>query len=291
MAKNKSKIGVGGIFCYAGLIFYALLLILPIYTVIATSFTPTDDLTSSVNFIWLPDFTLDAYKRVFDGDIYSVITGIPSMVLGFLNTMWITLVPTTVGLLMSGLSAYSFSKMKFKGKEFLFGLEIIIMVFPLGAFSVVSQIFYYELGWMQTPLPLVIPGLFGSIGTMFFLRMYMDGISDSVIEAAKIDGLGYWGIFFKIVMPLARPAFIAQFIFAFVSGYNNYMGSLIYLDGNYKWMTLSLVLGNIKNIFTGEGMENVHCAAAVLGMLPLIIIYVFLSKIFIEGVAMGGDKE
>ena len=294
-AEEKKKltkpVPVGKIICYVMLALYALWLIFPLYTIIATSFTSTEQFTSTLEFVWLPKLTVEPYAKVFSKDVYAMTTGIPSMLLGFINTMWITLVPLIIGLLVSGLSAYAFSKIKFKGRKTLFALSVLTMSFPVGAFTVISYMFYEILGWVGTPLPLIIPGMFGTVNMMFFLRMYFDGIPDGLIEAAKIDGLGFWGIFFKIMLPLAKPAFIAQFIFGFVGGYNNYMGALLYLQGNPNMITLQLVLSDIQSLFPGEGMQNVYCAAAVIGMLPLIIIYLFMQRYFIEGIAQGGDKE
>lgn len=290
-AKRGKKFPLKKVICYVCLIAYTLWLFLPMYTIFVTSFTSSSELVAAETFVWLPKFSVEAYRSIFETDIYIEQTGMPGLLLGFVNTMWMTLLPLIIGLLVSGLSAYSFSKIKFKGKEVLFAAEIIIMVFPLGAFGIITQIFYYQINWVPSVLPIIIPGMFGSIGTMFFLRMYMDGISDGLLEAAKIDGLGYWGIFFKIVLPLAKPAFIAQFIFGFVGGYNNYMGALLYLSGEPQLVTLSLYLGEITTLFNNTGDESIHCAAAVLGMLPLIILYIFMQRYFIEGIAMGGEKE
>ena len=279
---SRRKVPAGKIVCYVLLGLYCVWLFLPMYTILATSFTSTEELTGSLSFVWLPKLTVDPYVNVFTGDINAMNTGIPSILLGFINTMWITLIPLICGLVVSGLSAYVFSKRRFKGRNFLFAINIVIMAFPIGAFTIVSYIFYETLGWVGTPLPLIIPGLFGGVGTVFFLRMFFDGIPDSIIEAAKIDGLGFWGIFFKVMVPLAKPAFISQFIFGFVGGYNSYLMPLLYLEGNPNMITLQLVLSS---------MQNIYCAASVLGMLPLIIIYIFLQKYFIEGIAQGGDKE
>ena len=94
-------------------------------------------------------------------------------------------------------------------------------------------------------LPLIVPGMLGSLGTMFFLRLFFDGIPDSLIEAATLDGAGFFQSFIRIMLPLAKPAFIAQFIFGFVAGYNNYMGPLLYLQNDPESVTLQLYLSQI----------------------------------------------
>jgi multiple sugar transport system permease protein len=93
------------------------------------------------------------------------------------------------------------------------------------------------------------------------------------------------------MVPLAKPAFIAQFIFGFIGGYNSYMGPMLYLQNQEKYITLQLYLSEIRSLFPTMGSENIYCAAAILGMLPLVIIYCCLQKYFIEGVAAGGVKE
>lgn len=272
------------------LVLYTLFLFLPFLIVILTSLTSTAQLTSTTSFIWFPKFTLQPYETVFSEDLNAELLGAPSLVIGFLNTMWMTLLPLVVGLLVSGLSAYAYAKLRFPGKEKVFKIAFLVSMVPLGAFSVISYVFYSQINWVGTALPIVIPGMFGTMTMVFFFKMYYEGIPDSFLEAAKLDGSGIIGNFFRIMLPLAVPAFIAQFIFGFVGGYNNYLGAKLYLEGVPELVTLQLALSSITEIFPGMGRENIHCAAAILGMLPLIVIYCFCQKLFIEGVAVGGVK-
>ena len=290
----KKKWTVGRVILFAGLIVYALFLFFPIITILLTSFVPSNELATSKEFVWWPEnFSLDAYTTIFQYDTYIDLTGMPGLVLGFINTMWITLIPLLVGLVVAGYSAYAFSKMDFPFKEKLFKFSVIIRSVPLGAFAVISYIFYSAIGWTGESgyLPLLIPGLFGSIGTMFFLRLFFDGIPTSLIEAATLDGAGFFKCFHKVMFPLAKPAFIAQFIFGFVAGYNSYLAPMLYLQNQPRFVTLQLYLSEIRSMFPNAGSENIYSAAAILGMLPLIIIYICLQKHFIEGVSAGSVKE
>lgn len=276
------------------LVLYTIFLFFPIITVLLTSFIPSEELAGAKTFVWWSEnASFDAYKAIFQYDSYTELVGIPGLVLGFINTMWLTLIPLLVGLLMSGFSAYAFSKMNFPFKEKLFRFSVIIRSIPLGAFGVISYVFYSAIGWTGENgfLPLLIPGMFGSLGTMFFLRLFFDGIPNSLIEAATLDGAGFFHCFIKIMVPLAKPAFIAQFIFGFIAGYNSYMGPQLYLQNQPQFVTLQLYLSQIQQLFSTYGSENIHSAAAILGMLPLIIIYCCLQKYFIEGVTAGGVKE
>lgn len=290
----KKKMTFGRLLLLVVLIVYTVFLFFPIVTILLTSFVPSSELATSKDFIWwTKNFTIDAYKTIFQYDNYIDMVGMPGLVLGFLNTMWLTLIPLLVGLLMAGFSAYAFSKMNFPFKEKLFKFSVIIRSVPLGAFGVISYVFYSAIGWTGELgfLPLLIPGMFGGIGTMFFLRLYFDGIPNSLIEAATLDGAGFFRCFFKIMFPLAKPAFIAQFIFGFVGGYNSYLGPMLYLQNQPQFVTLQLYLSEIRSLFPTAGSENIYCAAAILGMLPLIIIYCCMQKYFIEGVSAGSVKE
>ena len=290
----KKKFSIGKILVILFLSIYTVFLFFPIITVLITSFTPTEELAGSIDFIWWPEnFTFDAYKAIFEYDFYADLTGMPGLLLGFFNTMWLTLIPLVVGLLVSGFSAYAFSKMNFPFKEQLFRFSVIIRSIPLGAFSVISYVFFSAIGWTGENgfLPLLIPGMLGGLGTVFFLRLFFDGIPDSLIEAATLDGAGFFQCFTKVMFPLAKPAFIAQFIFGFVGGYNSYLAPQLYLQDQPQFVTLQLYLSQIRELFPGFGSENIHMAAAILGMLPLVIIYCCLQKYFIEGVSEGGVKE
>ena len=290
----KKKFPLGKILIILALILYTVFLFFPIVIVLITSFTSTEELAGTTEFIWWPkNFTFDAYKAIFEYDFYADLTGLPGLVLGFVNTMWLTLVPLVIGLMVSGFSAYAFSKMDFPFKEPLFKFSVIIRSIPLGAFSVISYVFYAAIGWTGDKgfLLLLIPGMLGSLGTVFFLRLFFDGIPNSLIEAATLDGAGFFQCFTKIMFPLAKPAFIAQFIFGFVAGYNSYLAPQLYLQDQPQFVTLQLYLSQIRELFPGIGSENIHMAAAILGMLPLVIIYCCLQKYFIEGIAEGGVKE
>lgn len=290
----KKKPSLGRILIFIILTAYTLFLFFPIITILITSFIPSEELASSTEFIWWSEnASLDAYMAIFTYDSYADLTGLPGLVLGLFNTLWLTLIPLMIGLLVSGFSAYAFSKMDFPFKESLFKLSVIIRAVPLGAFAVISYVFYSVIGWTgeNGMLPLLVPGMLGGLGTVFFLRLFFDGIPNSLIEAATLDGAGFFQCFTKIMLPLAKPAFIAQFIFGFVGGYNNYMGPLLYLQNEPKFVTLQLYLSQITRLFPSIGSENIHSAAAILGMFPLIVIYCILQKYFIEGVTAGSVKE
>lgn len=289
-SKRRNKL-IADIGTYIGLAIYLLFLIVPFVIIIITSFASDYEISHSIGFVWTPKFSVEGYEVLFKNDPYAV-GGVPSILRGFFNTLWMTTIPTIVGLLVSGAAAYIYAKVKVPGKNILFMIEIATMSIPLGAFGMVSYLFYSAIGWQKSILPLFIPGMFGSAGTIFFLRMYFEGINKEIVEAAKIDGVGTIGIYFRMMIPLSIPAFLAQFIFAFVGGYNDYQGPLLYLVGNKSMWTLQLSMSQIVSFVGSEGgYKNVQCASALVGLLPMLLLYCFVQKFFIAGIAVGGGKE
>ncbi len=299
LRSRKKPISISKIVIYAILILFTIWVLAPFAIIIVTSFTGRTEYMMATGYIWWPkEFTLEGYQQLFLQDTMMMQRGdgIPTILLGFINTLWITLIPLVCSLLQSLLVAYCYSKYRFPCKNFLFMLTVSLMFVPLGSFGFVSYMFYQNIGWTEgynAWLPLIVPGLFASAGTVFFLRPYVDGIGKEIIEAAEIDGMGFWQIFLKVVIPLSKPALIAQFIFGFVGGYNNYAGALMYLNNSPSQMwTLQIALNKIIGEMTLTSYDfNFTCAVALMAMVPLIILYLACQKFFIEGITFGGGKE
>ena len=288
--RRKLNNAVSKIIIFAILLFYALLLLLPFYTIIVTSVTSNIEKMSQMSFIWFPkEITFDAYKNVLEQDPVYLTDGVSSIAIGFFNTLWTTILTCVVGLFMSGLAAFAYAKLKFKGSNFLFLMQLVTIMIPMATMTIPSFIFYESIGWTDSFLPIVVPGLFGGATTIFFLKSYMTSIPDEIIEAAKIDGLGPLSTYVRIIIPLSIPAYVAQFIFGFVGGYNNYQKPLLYLSGNEKLYTLQLSLNILQGYFSR--FSNQLCAIAVIGLIPLLIVYIIFQRFFIEGIAVGGGKE
>lgn len=268
-------------------IVFLIWVLFPFLIVVITSFTTYQELMSTMDFIWFPkETTFENYLVFFQEDPLSV-DGVPSILRGFFNTMWMTLLSTVVSLFLSGLAAYAYAKLRFPGKEVFFMLQIVTMMIPTACMTMPSYLFYEMIGWTGTPLPIIIPAMFGSASTIFFLRGYFAGISSEIVEAAKIDGLGDFRIYVKMIMPLGIPAMMAQFIFLFITGYNNYMGPLLYLQQEEQY-TLQLALSMLQTIFSDA---NQKCAAIVIALVPILIVYAFCQRFIIAGITVGGGKE
>ena len=294
-AKAKRRIPVAKIVTYLVMIFYTIVLFTPFLVIICTSFTSDYELGAYDFHLFPYEWSGEGYELIFTLDPNAV-NGVPSLLIGFFNTMWQTLVPTCVSLLVSALVAFVYSKFRFPGRKVLFLANVFTMMLPLGAFGFVGYLFYVNIGWVggaRGLLPIIIPGLFGSAGTIFFLRTYFDsGLSNEVIEAAKLDGANTVQLFLSIALPLVKPAILAQFLFAFVGGYNSYSAQLMYLYNEKSLWNLQLALSELMGMLSeGNGYNNARCAASFISMLPLIILYISMQKYFIEGINIGGGKE
>ena len=294
-AKAKRRIPIAKIVTYLVMIFYTIVLFTPFLVIICTSFTSDYELGAYDFHLFPYEWSGEGYELIFTLDPNAV-NGVPSLLIGFFNTMWQTLVPTCVSLLVSALVAFVYSKFRFPGRKVLFLANVFTMLLPLGAFGFVGYLFYVNIGWVggaRGLLPLIVPGLFGSAGTIFFLRTYFDsGLSNEVIEAAKLDGANTVQLFLSIALPLVKPAILAQFLFAFVGGYNSYSAQLMYLYNEKSLWNLQLALSELMGMLSeGNGYNNARCAASFISMLPLIILYISMQKYFIEGINIGGGKE
>ena len=274
---------------YVYLALFLLAVHVPFYVVVATSLTSYEEIMSKLEFIWWPKkVSFEAYKTVLIEDRLALY-GMSSLLRGFLNTMW-QVIPTMLGgLFVSGLAAYAYSKLRFRVKNVLYVITLATMMIPGAALTMPTYLYYDALGWSHSVLPMMIPGLFGSAATIFFMRQFFAGIPTDLIEAGKLDGMGYLTMYVKIMIPLAVPAFLAQGIFAFVGGYNNYMGPMLYLLDNQMLWPLQLALGQLQAQY-GAGDQAVQCASAIVAMVPLLIVYLVCQRFFIEGVAVAGLK-
>ena len=147
-----------------------------------------------------------------------------------------------------------------------------------------SYVIYDTIGWTGTPLPIVVPGMFGAAAAVFFMRQYFASIPNDLVEAARVDGMSYMQIFFNIMVPLSKPALIAQGVF-FMNGYNDYFGPYIYLQDRSISFRLHYVTSG-----TYSSQINTMMAGLIIVLIPAFIIYIFAQRYFIEGIATTGMK-
>ena len=187
----------------------------------------------------------------------------------------------------SSLPAFAFARLRFVGRRVLFLIMLSTMMVPIWVTIVPTFLLFKFFGWNGTLLPLIVPGFFAVPFYTFLLRQYFLGISHELEDAARMDGANSLAIYFRIVLPLARPVLATVAIFAFVYHWNDLITPLIYLTDE-KLFTVALGLSRFRNSYR---MEMSHMmAAATFALVPVLIIYFFTQRLFIQGIVLSGSK-
>lgn len=206
------------------------------------------------------------------------------------NSLYIAVLVTAGTILFSSMAGYSFARIPFRGRNLVFLLLLSTMMIPNEVIAIPMFLFMRELGWLNTHLPLIVLPIFGAGGIfgVFVMRQFFSGIPKELEEAAMIDGCSRFRIYSTIMLPLARPAIATLVIFTFLTSWNDFFDPLIFINDRVL-MTLPLAL----SLFTDESGTawNLLMSASVMATVPLLIIFFFAQKQFIEGVAMTGLKE
>nr|WP_079508185.1 carbohydrate ABC transporter permease [Mesobacillus jeotgali] len=197
-----------------------------------------------------------------------------------LNTLFLATVGTIGSVLVNSLVAYAFAKIKFKGRNALFVLVLSTMLIPGFVTMVPQYILFSKLGWVNTYLPLLVPAFLGSAFFIFLLRQFMMGIPNELIEAAVLDGAGHLQIWWNIMLPLTKPALITVAIFSFNGAWNDLLGPLLYINDESMY-TLQIGLQTFKG--TVQTQWHYLMAMSVTVLLPVILLFFFFQKYFIEG--------
>jgi multiple sugar transport system permease protein len=200
---------------------------------------------------------------------------------------------TMLGSVLSNfLIAYGFSRIKWPGRDLAFYPVIasifIFIQFPVNPITMVPMFsFFAKLGLVNSYLPLVLPAFFGNPFFIFLLRQFMLQIPNNLSEAAKIDGASEFQIMYRIILPLTRPALVVVALLAGVNAWNDFLGPLIYLQSD-KLYTLSLGLTFFK---TSHAIQfNLLMAASCLVVLPVVLVFLFFQRVFLEGITLAGGK-
>jgi len=212
------------------------------------------------------------------------------LVNGFINSMLIVVFVLSIGLFVSAMAAYAFSKIDFPFKETIFMSLLGTMMIPYSVVMIPQFIGFSRLNWVDTLLPLIVPGLFGNIVTIFFLRQYMQGsIPSDLIDAAKIDGCGFFRTFATIALPMGKPAIAAQAALGFMGIWNDFLGPLIYLHTPEK-QTIQVLIASMQSNYISTSNYPSMMAASLIAMVPVIFVFFFCQRYFIESLSISGLK-
>jgi multiple sugar transport system permease protein len=211
--------------------------------------------------------------------------------LPFGKFVWNTTVLTvlsTIGFLFScSLAAFGFARLRFPARDFWFAVLLATMMLP-GQVTLIPQfVVFQKLGWLDSLKPLIIPSFFGSPFYIFLLRQFFMTLPIELDEAARIDGASTLVIFYRLILPLAKPALSTVAVFSFIWNWNDFFRPLIYLTSAEK-MTLAVGLQLFRGRFATE--FNVLMAGSTMAILPVVVVFFFTQKTFVQGIALTGLK-
>ncbi len=201
------------------------------------------------------------------------------------NTLIIAIMSVLGTVLSSSLVAYSFSRLRWPGRDWLFGLVLATMMLPDAVTMMPRFLIFRSLHWIDTLNPLWVPSFFASAFNVFLLRQFFMGIPKELEDASRIDGCSYFGTYWRVMLPMVKPALAAVTIMTFINAWKDFMGPLIYISSPEK-MPLSYVLQLFNSSHGSE--PGMLMAATTLVMTPVIVLFFFTQKYFIEGVTLTG---
>jgi multiple sugar transport system permease protein len=208
------------------------------------------------------------------------------------NTLVITGGVLVGRLVSASLVAYGFARIRFIGRNVLFVLVLSGLMVPFQVTIIPLYILFKELGWLDTYLPLIVPSFFGGGAFfIFLLRQFIMTIGPELDDAARIDGCGWFGIYYRIILPLLKPALVSVAIFSFLGTWNDFFGPLIFLNSN-RLFTLAIGLHFYTNAASNSSRPEttVIMAGSTIIMLPPLLLFFFAQRFFIQGVVVSGVK-
>ncbi len=221
--------------------------------------------------------TFEHYGRLFEA--------LPDFSRYFANTLVIAVLGTAGTLLSSSLAGYALARFRFPGRGALLVTLLLTLMVPVHATLIPQYVLFRELGWLNSPLPIVVPMLFGTPFASFFFRQYFLTLPRELEDAASIDGAGPWRTFFRIIVPLSGPAYLALGLLTFVSLWNSYFVNSIYLMRQESWV-LTQALQSLIGRYTTE--YGAIMAGVTLVSLPILVAYIFLQRWIVRGISMTG---
>jgi multiple sugar transport system permease protein len=277
----------------AVLIFLAIIFVAPFAYMVTSAFQPLDRMFRYPP-QWIPtEPTLENFTGFITSD--------RPIGRWLFNSLFLGVTITTLQLFYSSLIAYTFAKRTFPGRDFLFFMGLATMMLPAEVLLIPQYLIWKSMpllggndifgvgghGGLDSFVPLIAPSI-ASPFTIFLLRQYMRSIPDSLIDAARMDGAGHFKIYWKIVIPLSKPALAALAIFTFQYVWEDLYGPLIYITSPSLF---TLPLGLATYVIQNRTVWNLVMAGSVLATVPIIVIFIVLQKYFVRGISLSGMKE
>jgi len=257
-----------------------MLFALPFYWLLSSSLKTTQQIFQLPP-VWWPDpIVWSNYLRVFTESPFAKYT---------LNTLTIA-VPVTIGHLIScSMAAYGFSRIEWKGRDILFGLTLSTLMISFTVTMIPLFLVFRTLGWLNSYRPLIVPAFFGDAYFIFMLWHFFRTIPVELSDAARVDGASELGIFFRLILPLSKPALAVVGLFSFIRVWGDFLAPLVFIS-NMDDYTIALGLFRFLGDRAHETDWGIIMAASTLTLLPIVIIFFFAQRTFIEGIKLTGVK-
>ena len=205
----------------------------------------------------------------------------------FVNSVFIATASTLLTLFFCSLGGYAFAKYRFRGQKILFGILLASMMVPFQVLLVPLFGLMYDIGWLNSYKAIVIPFSVGAFG-VFLMRQFIVTIPSELLDAARIDGCSEFGIYYRVVLPIIKPALGALTIYSFLGSWNGYLWPLIILRDEVKY-TLPIGLANLVGIYRQD--YGMLMAGTLLSLMPIVILFLAMQREFVQGITLGGVKE
>lgn len=266
------------IFVHTFLLIGVIVSIFPFYWLVVMSTNETSAIFSFPPKLVFGDHFLTNYNNVMSNiDFYRAL----------LNTLFIAIISCVLQLFFNSLTGFTFSKFKFPGSKVLFYLMMLTMMIPAQMLLVPQFIIMKEIGWLGSYKALIIPGMASAFG-IFWIRQYALAIHDELLEAATIDGCTKFGLYWRVALPILRPALAFLAITTFMGVWEDYLWPLVILTDTSKF-TLTLTLQQLKSVHTGD--YSMVMTGTFLATLPVMIFFLVVSRQFIAGIMEGAVKS
>ena len=250
-------------------------------------------------FIWLLSSSLKSQIQIFQyppqwipdpihWENYAKALTIKPFGLYLVNTLKIVVLNVIAVVFSSSFVAYGFARIQFPGRDFWFGIVLATLFLPYAILIVPQFLIFTRLGWVDTILPLTVPLFFGGGAfNIFLLRQFFRTIPEELADAARIDGCTEFGIYWRIMLPLSRPALITVAIFTFLNAWNDLLGPIIYLRSPSNF-TVAVGLSSFRS--TLDVSWDLQLAATTAVIVPVVLLFFFTQRYFIKGIVMTGMK-
>lgn len=271
-----------GLIFHAIVIAFGFMMIYPLIWMLASSFKGESEIWTETSSLIPNELNLDNYRSGWKG-----FAGI-SFTTFFKNSLWVSGVSTVASVFSSAIVAYGFARIRFTGKKFWFAVMLSTMMLPSQVQLIPQYILFSKLDWINSYKPLIIPRFFGMPFFIFMMVQFIRGIPVELDEAAEIDGCSRAGIFFRIILPLIKPALGTSAIFAFYWSWDDFLTPLIYLNDPRKY-TVSVALRNFADPSSVTNWGAVF-AMGILALVPVFLLFILFQRYMVEGISTTGLK-